>query len=137
MELNQGSANTLDKVYDMLLETDIEDRVSITEKPKEVKVKLKNKTFWSVRGSLIISSIVISVFAIAMGAVSIAGQRAYKSRKDLEEQKSILDQSVIIDEQRKYESKQAKEISRRLDSIDVHIKSLRPTKPSVNKKKTK
>jgi len=137
VELNQGSANTLDKVYDMLLETDIEDRVSITEKPKEVKVKLKNKTFWSVRGSLIISSIVISVFAIAMGAVSIAGQRAYKSRKDLEEQKSILDQSVIIYEQRKYESKQAKEISRRLDSIDVHIKSLRPTKPSVNKKKTK
>lgn len=136
-EANKGSVNTLDAVYDTLLETDLEHRGPIVEKTKEVKVKLKNKTYWSVKGSLIISSIVIAVFAIVIAVVSIAGQRAYKSRKDIEEQKNISDQLIIVDEQRNYESKQVKEINSRLDSIDAHIKTLRPSKPVVSKKKTK
>lgn len=136
-EANKGSVNTLDAVYDTLLETDLEHRAPIVEKTKEVKVKLKNKTYWSVKGSLIISSIVIAVFAIVIAVVSIAGQRAYKSRKDIEEQKNISDQLIIVDEQRNYESKQVKEINSRLDSIDAHIKTLRPSKPVVSKKKTK
>ena len=136
-EANKGSLNTLDAVYDTLLETDLEHRAPIVEKTKEVKVKLKNKTYWSVKGSLIISSIVIAVFAIVIAVVSIAGQRAYKSRKDIEEQKNISDQLIIVDEQRNYESKQVKEINSRLDSIDAHIKTLRPSKPVVSNKKTK
>lgn len=137
LEANKGSLNTLDAVYDTLLETDLEHRAPIAEKTKEVKVKLKNKTYWSVKGSLIISSIVIAVFAIVIAVVSIAGQRAYKSRKDIEELKNISDQLIIVDEQRNYESKQVKEINSRLDSIDAHIKTLRPSKPVVSKKKTK
>lgn len=133
----RDNEQVLDKIYETLLESDfVEKNTSEPEKPKTVVVKLQNKSYWSVYGSLIISGLVISVFAIAMTVVSLSGQKAYSSRKAVEEQKKLLEQTKEADMQRDFESQQIIELCNRLDSIDIHVKSLKTAKPTLNKKKS-
>jgi len=135
---NHENIQSIDKIYETLLETDfLPNSSSVLEKPKYVEVELKNKTFWKINGSLIVSGIVIIVFAATMSMVSIFSQRAYSSRKAVEEQQSVLEQVKKTEVQWERDSLQVKNLYNRLDSMDVHIKSLKPTKPVQSKKKGK
>lgn len=131
-------ATRLDRVYETLLEPDTEVSAPSDEKTKNVVVKLIDRSFWSVYGSLIISSFIIVAFALCTVAVSIATQNAYSDRKEMEENRNATEQAAKIKEQEDYEKLQTHGLTDRLDSIDVHIKALKPVpKPVVKKKKSK
>lgn len=127
----------LDRVYETLLEPETEAPPA-DEKPKIVVVNLKDRSFWSVHGSLIISSFIIVAFALCVVAVSIATQKAYSGRKAMEEHRDSTEQAAKMNEQQDNEKLQMLELTNRLDSLDVHVKALKPTpKPFVKEKKSK
>lgn len=116
----------LDRVYETLLEPDTEVGSPIDEKPQKVVVKLKDRSFWSVHGSLIISSFIIIAFALCIVVVSIATHKTYSDREAMEEHRDSTEQAAKMKEQLDNEKLQMLELTNRLDSLDVHIKALKP-----------
>lgn len=123
-----------DRIYETLLVPDTNTGTSSDDKPKDVVVKLKNRSFWSVYGSLIISSFIILAFAASVVAVSITSHKAYSNRKIMEEKRNSTEQAAKIKEQQDYERFHVHELADRLDSIDVHINAMKPVPKLVMKK---
>lgn len=136
---NQQAGITLDKVYESFLKEGfvVEDRNDSKEKPKDIIVKLRDRSFWGVYGSLIISSVFIFLFGVVMTIVSLVGQNAYSERKANEVQQETLQKKKIDEKQKALENRRLDELYNRLDSIDTHIKTLKPSKPVASKKKVK
>lgn len=136
---NQQAGITLDKVYETFLEEDfvVEDRNDSKEKPKDIIVKLRDRSFWGVYGSLIISIIIVFLFGGVMTIISLVGQNAYSERKANEVQQETLQKQKIDEQQQALDNRRLEELCNRLDGIDTHIKTLKPSKPVAGKKKVK
>lgn len=132
--LDSGFA--LDKVYEALLDEDTETPIPpSTGKPQKVVVKLKDRSFWSVNGSIITSSLVLFAILSAIVTVSISSQNAYSERKANDERQTKNEEIESIKEQQDKEEHQMQELYHRLDSIDAHIRPLRPVPKTGVKKK--
>ena len=121
-EVNRSEADiTLDKVYDDLLDFDSDDETpdkSNTEVTIVTAVmKLKGRSFWSINKGIILSGATIILFAVGVATVSVLGQMSYAERKVVEEKRMI-------------------ELSKKLDSIDLHIKQMKSNTKKNNKTKS-
>lgn len=137
-----GTAS-LDKIYDYLLNFDEESETTndspVSQSPKPVVMKLKDRTFWSIYKGIIISGLIIILFAAIIAIVSVMGQNSYADRKQSEEKAQKEQQLIDKDAERNRIGKEEErmiELSLQLDSIDTHIKQLRPIPKQTIKKKS-
>lgn len=136
---NSTASSTLDIVYDELLDFDAEDIPSNDntkeEKAEPVVMKLRDRSFWTIYKGTVISAFVIVLFAVAVASVSIMSHKVYSHRKKVEEKKLKIEKQADQDRLEK-EGERIMNLSRQLDSIDCHIKQLKPATKKTNKKKT-
>ncbi len=140
---NTDTGITLDKVYNDLLnfESDSEtcndnDTVKATV---PAVLKLKDRTFWSIYKRVVISWIIILSFAATIATISVMGQKAYNERKLSEE--AIRIEELAIEKEATIERQEAEDrriidLSKQLDSIDLHIKQIKTTSKKANNKKS-
>lgn len=147
--LNDGEAKmseagiTLDKVYDDLLDFDSDDETPNNCNTEETLVpavmKLKGRTFWTINKGIILSGATIILFAVGVATVSVLGQSSYAERKQAEGANLKKEQSIekAADEERKVlEEKRMIELSKKLDSIDLHVRQMRGNAKQANKNRT-
>lgn len=143
-EVNRSEADiTLDKVYDDLLDFDSDDETPDKSNTEVTIVpavmKLKGRTFWTINKGIILSGATIILFAVGVATVSVLGQRSYAERKQAEGANLKKEQSIekAADEERKVlEEKRMIELSKKLDSIDLHVRQMRGNAKQANKNRT-
>ncbi len=143
-EVNRSEADiTLDKVYDDLLDFDSDDETPDKSNTEVTIVpavmKLKGRSFWSINKGIILSGATIILFAVGVATVSVLGQMSYAERKQAEGANLKKEQSIekAAEEERKVvEEKRMIELSKKLDSIDLHIKQMKSNTKKINKTKS-
>jgi ABC-type multidrug transport system fused ATPase/permease subunit len=128
--------------YDDLFELDTENSIpnsSInTKKQVSVVAKLRNRNYWSINWGVIVSCGIIVLFAFFVVYLSFVCQNYYTNRKIndviLQEQKQLEIQK-IQQERIEHEKEFINELYNHLDSIDAHIKQLKPISKPITKKK--
>lgn len=140
---NTTESSPLDKMYDELLDFDDEDIPSNDntngKKAEPIVMKLRDRSFWTIYRGTILSAFVIVLFAVAIASVSSMSHRAYSDRKKVDDK--TRDEAQVIEMQAEQdriekEGERIMYLSRQLDSIDYHIKQLKPATKKNNKKKT-
>jgi len=143
-EANRSEAGiTLDKVYDDLLDFDSDDETPNNSNTEVTIVpaamELKGRSFWSINKGIILSGATIILFAVGIATLSVLGQRSYAERKQTEEANLKKEQSIekaAEVERKAVEEIRMIELSKKLDSIDLHIKQMRGNAKQANKNRT-
>ena len=128
--------------FELLLDSDdnLETEQQVTEKKKPVLVKNKEWSFWEANGSLILTLILIMCLIVCVVFLSRKSSEEYQARQVLENNRiKEIEESRI--REKKFESMKReaefKKLSDGIDSIDIHIKSLKTMSPSPQKKSHK
>ena len=137
------ASSTLNKAFDILLESDLEN-ATVNEPEnnhvKDVRYELEGRRFWSLYGHTLVVYVVMIIVAFGVGCLSAVSHRVYGD-KVLEKQAfqdSIIRATTIKQEEAQLQDRvRFQTLSGKLDSLDAHVKDLNNLKKQEQRKTSK
>lgn len=135
----ENDNRSLENLFDSMIEPGTDDNTpSEDSKAKETKLVLENRSWWDVSGSTVIFYSSIIVVSALIFFLSMLSNSAYNDRKEKEQ--SVIDSLRTEKEKINQLSLERDEarmhiIDAKLDSINLHIQSLKPAKKVAPKTK--